>query len=236
VPSGPRLASRTAVQQATGRRLTLATLPIAGVRRGAFVPLVRAAAALTRPTLPEPPMRRLRLLTPAIAVATAVAVAPATSSAAARPCPGAYLAPSAAHAAQVRAATVCLLNRQRVLHGLPRLRTQRSLSHAAGNYARLMVAQRFFAHVSPSGSTPAQRIKHTNYLRGTRVWALGENIAWGSGAAATPARIVSAWMHSPGHRRNILDPAYRDMGLGIAVGAPNGGSGATYVNEFGRRG
>jgi uncharacterized protein YkwD len=180
-------------------------------------------------------MRRLRLLTPAIA-AIAMAIAPAASPAAVRPCPGAHLQPSAAHATQVRAATVCLLNRQRVLHGLARLRTHRSLSHAASAYARLMVAQRFFGHVSPTGSTMAQRIKRTRYLRGARRWALGENIAWGAGASATPARIVSAWMHSPGHRRNILDPGYRDVGIGIAVGSPSGGAGATYVNEFGRRG
>jgi uncharacterized protein YkwD len=42
-------------------------------------------------------------------------------------------------------------------------------------------------------------------------------------------------MHSAGHRRNILDPGYRDLGIGIALRAPSGHSGATYVNEFGRR-
>jgi uncharacterized protein YkwD len=179
-------------------------------------------------------MRRLRFLLPAFATILALA-APATSSAA-RACPGAHLAPSAAHAAQVRHATLCLLNRQRTRHGLPRLRQQRSLSNAARRYARLMVAKHFFAHVSPGGSTMAQRIKRTNYLRHTRGWALGENLAWGSGAAATPARIVNAWMHSAGHRRNILDRSYREIGIGIALGAPNGRAGATYVNEFGRRG
>jgi uncharacterized protein YkwD len=181
-------------------------------------------------------MRRLRFLLPAFAATAAMAVAPAASSAAARPCPGAHLTPSAAHAAKVRAATVCLVNRQRARHGLRRLRTHRSLAHAARNYARQMVAQRFFAHVSPAGSTMPQRIKRTNYLRSAHGWTLGENIAWGSGRSATPAQIVSAWMRSPGHRRNILDPRYRELGIGIAIGAPTGGSGATYVNEFGRRG
>jgi uncharacterized protein YkwD len=178
-------------------------------------------------------MHRLRFLLPAFATMIALAV-PATSSAA-RPCPGAHLAPSAAHAAQVRHATLCLLNRQRARHGLPRLRQHRSLTTAARRYARLMVAQHFFAHVSPGGSTMAQRIKHTNYLRHTRGWALGENLAWGSGAAASPARIVTAWMHSPGHRRNILDGSFREIGIGIALRAPDGHPGATYVNEFGRR-
>ena len=42
-------------------------------------------------------------------------------------------------------------------------------------------------------------------------------------------------MHSPGHRRNVLDGGFREIGIGIAVGSPTGGAGATYVNEFGSR-
>jgi uncharacterized protein YkwD len=183
-------------------------------------------------------MRRLRFLLPALAATAAVAIAPAAANAHAHaaPCAGAHLAPSPAHAAQVRRATLCLLNRQRAAHGLRKLRIHRSLAHAATSYAHLMVRRHFFAHVSPSGSTMAQRIKHTNYLHRARAWALGENLAWGQGSAATPARIVSAWMHSPGHRANILNGSYRQIGIGIALGAPVGGGGATYVNEFGRRG
>jgi uncharacterized protein YkwD len=187
-------------------------------------------------------MRRLRFLLPAIATACVLAVAPAanaatatTTSAAARACPGANLTPSVAHAAQTRRATLCLLNRQRARHGLRRLHLHRSLTNAATRYARLMVRQRFFAHVSPAGSTMAQRIKRTHYLRHTRGWSLGENLAWGAGSASTPAQIVDAWMHSAGHRANILNGSYREIGIGIALGAPTGASGATYVNEFGRR-
>jgi uncharacterized protein YkwD len=189
-------------------------------------------------------MRRLRILPPALALALALAATllglPATSSAASRgtasACRGAYLTPTAAHAVQVRRATLCLLNRERARHGLRRLRLHRSLGHAARKYARLMVAKRFFSHVSPAGSTMARRVKRTNYLRDTRGWSLGENLAWGSGSSATPARIVTAWMRSAGHRRNILDRAFREIGIGVALGAPVGGSWATYVNEFGRRG
>lgn len=188
-------------------------------------------------------MRRLRFLLPAIATACVLVIAPtaanadtaAATSAAARACPGANLTPSVAHAAQVRRATLCLLNRQRFQHGLRGLRLHRSLTNAATKYARLMVHQRFFAHVSPTGSTMAQRIKRTRYLRHTRAWSLGENLAWGAGTSSTPAQIVNAWMHSPGHRANILNGSYREIGIGIALGAPTGGSGATYVNEFGRR-
>lgn len=179
-------------------------------------------------------MRRLRFLLPALALAATLLAFPAVSGAATA-CRGANLKPSPAHAGQVRQATLCLLNRQRIRYGLPRLREHRSLTHAARKYARLMVDNHFFDHVSPAGTTMAQRVKRTNYLKRTRSWALGENIAWGSGGAATPAQIVNAWMHSAGHRANILNRRFREIGVGVALGAPTGGTGATYVNEFGLR-
>jgi uncharacterized protein YkwD len=181
-------------------------------------------------------MRRLRFLLPALAISVMLLSLPASSNAATRSCAGANLKPSAASAAAVRHATVCLLNRQRTRHGLPRFHVHRSLTNAASKYAQLMVRQRFFDHVSPAGTTMAQRIKRTHYLSHAQGWSLGENIAWGQGALATPKQIVNAWMHSAGHRRNILDRSFREIGIGVALGAPNGTAGATYVNEFGRRG
>ena len=53
--------------------------------------------------------------------------------------------------------------------------------------------------------------------------------------AAAPAEIVKAWMNSPGHRAIILPAAFREVGVGIAGGAPQGGNGATYVLDVGRR-
>ena len=68
---------------------------------------------------------------------------------------------------------------------------------------------------------------------------LGENLGWGSGSMATPAEMVDAWMHSEGHRSNILYPRYREIGIGVTLGAPQelqpGETGAaTYTTEFGR--
>ena len=62
---------------------------------------------------------------------------------------------------------------------------------------------------------------------------LGENIGWGSGSLATPRSMVNAWMHSAPHRHNILDGRYRSVGVGVAFGAPVGGSGASYTTDFG---
>ncbi|HWC25664.1 MAG TPA: CAP domain-containing protein, partial [Solirubrobacteraceae bacterium] len=79
----------------------------------------------------------------------------------------------------------------------------------------------------------------TSYLRGRLAsWSLGENIAWGSGERATPQEIVRAWMRSPGHRRNILERRFRNIGIGVATGAPGDVSGrpaATYTTDFGQR-
>jgi uncharacterized protein YkwD len=100
------------------------------------------------------------------------------------------------------------------------------------------VADRFFDHVSPTGATFVQRIRQTDYLASAASWSLGENLAWGSGFYATPRETVSSWMHSPGHRHNILDPRYREIGIGVAPGTPTdagGVPGATYATEFGKR-
>jgi uncharacterized protein YkwD len=104
-----------------------------------------------------------------------------------------------------------------------------------------MVRRSFFDHVTPGGETLTERIREdTRYLTGALSWEIGENLAWGTGRLATPTQIVRGWMRSPGHRRNILHRGFREMGLGVALGAPTSASAAsgaaTYANQFGRRG
>lgn len=154
-------------------------------------------------------------------------------------CPNADLQPARGNLRRVRRATLCLLNRQRTRHRLPRLHANRPLRRVAARYARTMVARSFFDHVTPGGTTFVQRIQQgSSYLRDANGYEVGENLAWGGGALSTPRRIVRSWMASAGHRANILKRAYRDIGIGIALGVPvaGGSPGATYVNEFGRRG
>jgi uncharacterized protein YkwD len=152
-------------------------------------------------------------------------------------CTDAAIAVTAASVARVDRGVLCLLNAQRGAHGLAPLRANRSLRRAASSYAAAMVRRRFFAHVSPSGSTVVSRVAHTSYLSGASTWGLGEDIAWGTGVEATPAGIVAAWMASAPHRRNILEPSFRDVGIGTRRGAPQQGvrGGATYVADFGTR-
>jgi len=154
-----------------------------------------------------------------------------------KPCPNADLVPASGNLARVEQATLCLVNKQRTRHHLSKLHLSHPLRAVARKYARQMVAQHFFEHVSPAGTTFVQRIQHSTYLHNANGWSLGENLAWGSGPLATPRKIVSAWMHSPGHRRNILDGSYSDAGMGVALGTPVSGTpGATYANEFGHKG
>lgn len=177
-----------------------------------------------------------------LAVLALAALPPSTASAKRTTCRGTATVPTAHTLTKARKAAICLINRERSKRGLSRLRTNRTLQASASSYARDMVRHEFFAHVSPTGETLTERIKDdTRYLARARGWEIGENLAWGTGVKATPAQIVSSWMNSPDHRANILHASYREMGLGIALGTPVPGetaasAGATYTNQFGRRG
>jgi uncharacterized protein YkwD len=152
-------------------------------------------------------------------------------------CSGASTRPTQATLDRAVDATVCLINEARADHDLAALHTKSALERAAIAHSRDMVKRDFFSHDSPSGTTPQQRIDRTGYLDGARGWAVGETIAWGSGGYATPSAIVRGWMKSPGHRAILLDGHYRDLGIGIAVGAPTdaGAGGATFTGDFGAR-
>ena len=159
---------------------------------------------------------------PALLGALALAL-PATASAAA-PCANTDIVPDAANMASVKTATLCLLNAERTSRGLSTLTPNGQLAKAAQGYSATMVRQRFFDHVSPSGSTLKSRVRRgTSYLRGSlSSWSLGENLGWGSGRLATPNEIHRAWMISSAHRRNILDRRFRHIGIGVVTGAPDG--------------
>ena len=183
------------------------------------------------------PGRLLAALVAALAVTAIFAVTTAPAGAAAR-CAHAGAVPTARNLATVRTAVLCLVNRERAGRGLVALRADARLDRAAAAHSLDMVRHRYFDHTSPTGSTVLSRIRATGYLAHARAWAAGENIAWATGRLATPTAIVAAWMHSPGHRANILRPQFRDVGTGVAVGVPAPGirlGGATYTQDFGAR-
>jgi uncharacterized protein YkwD len=156
----------------------------------------------------------------------------ATASAAA-PCAGAGASVQKLGANAARSATLCLLNRERAARGRSALRLNGRLTRAAQAHSADMVAHRYFAHESRDGTGVGARIARTGWTRHRRSWAVGENIAYGTGGRATPRAIVSAWMRSAGHRKNILNGRFRVIGVGIASGTPGGTAGGTYSTDFG---
>lgn len=161
-------------------------------------------------------------------------VAPAGASAS---CAGADARPGQAARTELARTTVCLVNNERSRRGLRRLSLDRRLSSAARAHTRDMVRRRYFAHVSRSGGDVVDRLNRVGYMRGARRWLVGENLAWGGGNRSTPRQIMRSWMHSPGHRRNILNPRFRELGIGVLGDTPveAGRVSATYTTTFGAR-
>jgi uncharacterized protein YkwD len=147
------------------------------------------------------------------------------------------LRPTNANNTRVEAATFCLVNVQRARHGLRALRQNADLARSAAGHSEDMVSENYFDHVSPGGETPLQRAKASTYVPRRSAYLVGENIALGTLQLATPTAIVASWMQSAGHRANILNPDFRDTGIGIVARAPrrysNGQPGATYTQQFG---
>lgn len=102
-----------------------------------------------------------------------------------------------------------LTNAAREREGHPPLRLNEALTKAAQGHADDMAKRDYFDHVSPDGATMVIRIERVNYsYRG-----IAENIAMGQ---RNPKEAVASWLKSPGHRRNILNGSYRDLGVGVA--------------------
>jgi uncharacterized protein YkwD len=139
----------------------------------------------------------------------------------------------------VDAATLCLIDQVRAAHRLAPLRANRELDAVAASQVGAMMRWDYFSDVRPSGQTPLSLVVVTPYPAHGASISIAQNIAWGTGADTTPARIVAAWMVSSSHRAIILTGEYRDAGVGVRATLPRvlgaGRHGATYVMEFGVR-
>jgi uncharacterized protein YkwD len=153
-------------------------------------------------------------------------------------CVGAEIMPAADNLAAARAATLCLIDRERAVQGEAPLQANADLERAAQGHAESMATAGYFEHTGPGGNSVLERFEQAGYIEGSSTaYEIGENIAWGSLQDATPASVVAAWMASPGHRANILNPDFRDTGIGIAPHLPSsfgvGAVGAMYAQDFG---
>jgi uncharacterized protein YkwD len=163
-----------------------------------------------------------------------VLCAPGTAAAAGPvACESAEARPAQVSERVVVRSTLCLLNAERRRHGLRALRLNERLTRAARGHSRDMARHGYFDHTSRSGSSFVDRIRRSGYLTGARRWKVAENIAWGTDWLASPRAITKAWMDSPGHRANILDGSYREIGIGVAT---RSGPRAIYTTDFGSRG
>ena len=125
---------------------------------------------------------------------------------------------------------LCLVDHARVNHGLEPLAAPAVLAKSAGRKSGDILRCDEFSHEA-CGRPFTYWMSRFGYHGCTE----GENIAWGSGGFAKPIAIFRLWMHSQGHRENILG-SYEDTGIGLRVGTLEGTSRAhVWTEEFGSR-
>lgn len=118
-------------------------------------------------------------------------------------------------------------NSNRTANGLPAFTYNSKLASAAQSKANHMIDNDYWAHVAPGGTTPWFFFDQAGYA----YLVAGENLAYGFD---TSLGVVNGWMASPGHRDNILLPAYEEVGFGIANGASyQGGENTVVVAMYG---
>lgn len=118
--------------------------------------------------------------------------------------------------AAVRASGVfALSNKERFDEGVDQLSLNPLLMRAAQLKAEDMAEEAYYAHVSPDGETPMHWLDKVGY----KYQYVGENL---TANILDEEAVVSAWMGSPGHRRNLLDPKFEHMGVGVAEGTYKG--------------
>jgi uncharacterized protein YkwD len=120
-------------------------------------------------------------------------------------------------------------------HDLPTFCLHPALQKAARYHSEDMVERDYFSHDTVNRNEDfAERIEGFGHISYS---ALAENIAYGAGFDGSPRSIMRAWIHSDGHRHNILDPQLRQIGVGVFVGNWKGyeNTSSMYTADFGAR-
>lgn len=120
-----------------------------------------------------------------------------------------------------------LVNAERASHGLAALAAEPRLTQAAETYAEVLTVNDWFSHVGPDGSTIVDRVTATGFPFDTQ---LGEVLAWGGDWS--PEGIVQAWMDSPTHREQLLEPVYARAGAGCYFRIEGGVTAVRCVMDF----
>ena len=114
--------------------------------------------------------------------------------------------------AALEAEVVKIVNAERATAGCPALTTDDRLIAAARGHSADMAARNYFSHTTPEGVAFSTRITSAGY----RWSGAGENIAKGQ---RTAADVMTSWMNSAGHKANILNCGFRNIGVGVAADA-----------------
>ncbi len=112
---------------------------------------------------------------------------------------------------------VNLVNQERESRGIPTLIVNYQLQEAAWRHSEHMAKNKVLCHSGCGDGDPGSRIRATGYKAAT----YGENVASGQRSST---QVMNAWMNSSGHRRNILNPNFTDIGVAYAVGGLYGNS------------
>jgi uncharacterized protein YkwD len=117
-----------------------------------------------------------------------------------------------------------LTNRERAKSGCKPLKSNSLLKSAAQAHSGDMAKKDYFSHTGKDGRSPFDRMTDAGYS----YTAAAENIAAGQ---RTPADVVKGWMNSAGHKKNILNCTYTEIGVGYAKG---GSYGTYWTQDFGK--
>ncbi|MFD7246409.1 CAP domain-containing protein [Streptomyces massasporeus] len=109
------------------------------------------------------------------------------------------------------AQVLSLVNKERAAAGCSPVTANDRLTRAADDYSDVMARSGVMSHTGPDGSTMTTRVEAAGYQWST----LGENIAQGQADAAS---VMKSWMNSPGHRANILNCSFKELGVGVHFG------------------
>ncbi|RSS82263.1 CAP domain-containing protein, partial [Streptomyces sp. WAC05292] len=118
-------------------------------------------------------------------------------------------APTAAPDSGAAAQILALVNKERAAVGCPALTVNEQLAKAAQAHSEDMASHTTMSHTGSDGSDPGERITRAGYEWRT----YGENVAYGY---STAEQVMQGWMNSPGHRQNILNCAFKEIGVGLA--------------------
>lgn len=130
--------------------------------------------------------------------------------------------PSESAVSQQAEAVLKLVNEERSKQGLKSLKLSNKLTQIANTKAQDMAVKNYFNHTSPTYGTPFEMLQHF----GVSYRSAGENIAAGQ---KSPQEVMNAWMNSSGHRANILNSSYTELGVGYYSG---GSYGTEWVQLF----